>query len=84
MAMVRLFGAFGDMAGWSVREIDAATLGEVRARVAQDDPRLAGRLDHPSTMVILNETIVPRSLRTDDAPVAADDEIAFGPPVSGG
>lgn len=84
MATVKLFGAFGDIAGWSVREIEAATLGEVKAAVAGDDLRLAARLDHPSTLVILNASIIPHSLRTDGSPVTASDELAFGPPVSGG
>lgn len=84
MATVKLFGAFGDLAGWSVREIDAATLGDMKAAIAGDDPRLAGRLDHPSTLVILNAAIIPQHLRADDAPISASDELAFGPPVSGG
>lgn len=84
MATVKLFGAFGDIAGWSVREIEATTLGAVKAIVAADDPRLAERLDHPSTMVILNATVIPYRLRTDGSPVSASDELAFGPPVSGG
>ena len=84
MATVKLFGAFQDMAGWAEREIDVATLGAVKAAVADSDPRLLERLDHPSTLVILNATITPHSLRRDDAPVSTSDEIAFGPPVSGG
>ena len=85
MATVKLFGAFGDMAGWSVREIDASTLGEVKAAiVAGSDGRLAERLEHPGTLVIVNAAVIPFSLRTDGSPVAASDELAFGPPVSGG
>lgn len=84
MATVKLFGAFQDMAGWAGREIDVTTLGAVKAAVAESDPRLRERLDHPSTLVILNAAIIPHSLRCDDAPVAKSDEIAFGPPVSGG
>lgn len=84
MATVKLFGAFGDMAGWSVREIEASTLGEVKAIVAQGDARLAERLEHPGTLVIVNAAVIPFSLRTDGSPVAAADELAFGPPVSGG
>lgn len=84
MARVLLFGAFGDLAGWSEREIVAATLGEIKAQVGVAEPRLAERLDLPSTLVIVNDALVPASLRRDDRPIAAGDEIAFGPPVSGG
>jgi molybdopterin converting factor small subunit len=84
MATVKLFGAFGDMAGWSSRDIDASSLGAIMAAVGAYDPRLADRLDHPSTLVIVNSTIVPHRLRTSEAPVSAGDELAFGPPVSGG
>lgn len=84
MATVKLFGAFGDMAGWSSRTIDVATLGDAKAAVAAEHPRLAERLDHASTMVIVNATIIPHSLRNDASPVVATDEIAFGPPLSGG
>jgi molybdopterin converting factor small subunit len=84
MATVKLFGAFGDIAGWSVREIAAATLGEIKAAVANSDPRLIERLDHPSTLVILNAAVIPFSQRTDGSPILASDEVAFGPPVSGG
>lgn len=84
MALVKLFGAFSDMAGWNERSIDAETLGEVMAVVGADDGRLAERLAHPATLVIVNAAIVPHSLRTPDHPVSAGDELAFGPPVSGG
>lgn len=81
---MKLFGAFGDLAGWSAREVEAATLGEIKAAVANGNTRLAERLDHASTLVILNATIIPFRLRTDAAPISETDEIAFGPPVSGG
>lgn len=84
MATVKLFGAFQDVAGWAEREIDASTLGAVTAAVADSHPGLGDRLAHVSTMVILNAALLPRSLRGDDYAIAASDEIAFGPPVSGG
>lgn len=84
MATVKLFGAFRDMAGWAERDIDADTLGGITATVAQSHPALAERLSHASTLVILNATLLPRSLRGDDQAISASDEIAFGPPVSGG
>lgn len=84
MATVKLFGAFQDLAGWAEREIEASTLGEAMAVVSGSHSGLADRLIHPSTLVILNATLLPRSLRVDDHPLAAFDELAFGPPVSGG
>ncbi|WP_395945904.1 MoaD/ThiS family protein [Brevundimonas sp.] len=84
MATVKLFGAFGDWAGWTERRIEAGTFGALKTALGQMEPRIGERLDHASTMVIFNETILPRSLRPDDQPVRADDEIAFGPPFSGG
>lgn len=84
MATVKLFGAFQDLAGWAEREIDASTLGAIKAAVAESNPRLLERLDHPGALVILNSTIIPHSLRRGDAPVSTSDEVAFGPPVSGG
>ena len=84
MATVKLFGAFQDMAGWSERDIDAATLGEAMAAVADRHERLRERLVHPSTLVILNAALLPRGMRGDDHPITAMDELAFGPPVSGG
>lgn len=84
MATVKLFGAFGDMAGWSTTVIEAVTLGAIKTAVASGDPRLSERLDHPSTLVILNAAIIPHHLRSDDAPISPSDELAFGPPVSGG
>lgn len=84
MAVVKLFGAFRDMAGWAEREIEAPTLGAVMAAVAESHPGLVDRLAHPSTLVIRNAILVPQALRAGDTPILATDEIAFGPPVSGG
>lgn len=84
MATVKLFGAFQDMAGWSERDIDAATLGEAMAAVAKADPRLGERLAHSSTLVILNAALLARGMRGEDHPILTTDELAFGPPVSGG
>jgi molybdopterin converting factor small subunit len=84
MAVVKLFGAFQDRAGWSERVLEVATLGEAVAAIAEEGSELSERLAHRSTLVILNATILPWGQRSDDLPLAADDEIAFGPPVSGG
>jgi sulfur-carrier protein len=84
MATVLLFGAFQDLAGWDERRIDAPTLGALKAAVAEGTPELAARLDRQATLVILNQALMPRSTARDDHPIAASDEVAFGPPVSGG
>lgn len=84
MALVKLFGAFGDWAGWSERRIEADSFGALKSALAALEPRLGERLEHASTMVIINAAILPRSLRPDELSLAADDEVAFGPPFSGG
>lgn len=84
MAVVRLFGTLGDIAGWSEATLEGATLGEIKAATAGDNARLAEHLDHRSTLVILNTTLTPFSLRSEDLPIGPDDEVAFGSPVGGG
>lgn len=84
MAVVKLFGAIGDIAGWSEATLEGATLGEIRAAAAGDNARLAERLDHRTTLVILNAALTPHSLRSDDLTIGPDDEVAFGSPVGGG
>lgn len=84
MAQVTLFGAFQDIAGWRTRRIPAATLGALKAAVAGGDERLSERLAHLSTLVVLNQTISPHGLLADETPLNDDDEVGFGPPVSGG
>jgi molybdopterin converting factor small subunit len=84
MATVKLFGVFRDLAGWSEKEIDLATLGALKATLAEAHPGLSARLDHATTLVIRNALLLRPSERVDDLPLAASDEIAFGPPVSGG
>ncbi|AQR62067.1 hypothetical protein BZG35_10755 [Brevundimonas sp. LM2] len=84
MAVVKLFGTIGDIAGWSEARLDGATLGDIKAAAARDNARLAERLDHPSTLVILNTALTPYSLRSDALAIAPEDEVAFGSPVGGG
>ncbi len=84
MATVKLFGVFRDLAGWSEAEIGVETLGALKARLVADHPGLADRLDQPTTLVIKNALMLHRSERGDALPLQASDEIAFGPPVSGG
>lgn len=84
MAMVKLFGAIGDVAGWAEKAVPGATLGEILAEIANEDERLAEHLGRPSTLVIVDNTLIPHSLRRSDMAIGADDELAFGSPVSGG
>ena len=84
MAVVKLFGTLGDIAGWSEATLDGATLGEIKAAAAGDNGRLAEHLDHRSTLVILNATLIPPSLRCEALKIGDDDEVAFGSPVGGG
>ncbi|MDZ4364042.1 MAG: MoaD/ThiS family protein [Brevundimonas sp.] len=81
---MKLFGTLGDIAGWSEATLDGTTLGEIKAATAGNNALLAEHLDHRSTLVILNTTLTPLSLRNDDLPIASDDEVAFGSPVGGG
>lgn len=84
MAVVKLFGTIGDIAGWSEATFDGATLGQIKAAAAGDNARLAEHLDHRTTLVILNATLTPYSLRSDDLAIGPGDEVAFGSPVGGG
>jgi len=84
MAVVKLFGTIGDIAGWSEATLAGATLGEIKAAAAGDNARLAEHLDHRTTLVILNATLTPFSLRSDDLAIGPEDEVAFGSPVGGG
>lgn len=81
---MKLFGVFRDLAGWSESDIDVPTLGALKARLSDAHPGLSDRLDHPTTLVIKNALLLHRSERGDALPLTASDEIAFGPPVSGG
>jgi molybdopterin synthase catalytic subunit len=69
---VRLFAGLRERAGWSQREIDAATVGEIwRALELGDEP---GGL-----LYAVNKEYAAR-----DRELAAGDEVALIPPVSGG
>ena len=69
---VRLFAGLRERAGWSQREVDAATVGEVwRALELGDEP--------PGLLYAVN-----KEYATADRALADGDEVALIPPVSGG
>ena len=79
MARVLLFGPLRDVAGWREREIDAGSLSALRARMAADDPALGEALEGRGVQAAVGKAVV-----RGDAPLTADDEVAFLPPMSGG
>ncbi len=79
MARVLLFGPLRDLAGWRERELDAASLAELRARLCAEEPALGEALAAPGVQVALNQAIV-----RGDATLPATAEVAFLPPMSGG
>jgi molybdopterin synthase catalytic subunit/molybdopterin converting factor small subunit len=69
---VRLFAGLRERAGWSQREIDAATVGDVwPALELGDEPN--------GLLYAVNQVYAER-----DRPLADGDEVALIPPVSGG
>lgn len=79
MARVLMFGALAACAGWRERTIEAATLSELKALLSSEDAALGERLNGPAVFAVLNKAMI-----RGDHPLAADDEVAFVPPVSGG
>ncbi len=79
MARVLLFGPLRDVAGWREREVEAASLDALRARLAADDPALGEALGGPGVQAAVGKTVV-----RGDAALAAGAEVAFLPPMSGG
>jgi molybdopterin synthase sulfur carrier subunit len=78
MARVLLFGRFADAAGWREREVDAPRLSEL-TRMLAADAQLAEALARPGTQVAVNAAIV-----RGEAELAANDEVAYLPAMSGG
>jgi len=78
---VLLFGKLRDVAGWRERAIEPApaTLAALRAVLAMEAPDLVAALDGPGISAVINRQMV-----RGDHPLAADDEVAFLPPMSGG
>ena len=69
---VRLFAGLRERAGWSSREVDAATVGDVWAAL--------GLGDEPAGLLYA----VNKEYAARDAELADGDEVALIPPVSGG
>jgi molybdopterin synthase catalytic subunit len=69
---VRLFAGLRERAGWSSREVEAATLGDVWAALDLGE-------EPPGLLYALNQEYAERS-----ASLADGDEVAVIPPVSGG
>ena len=69
---VRLFAGLRERAGWSEREVDAETLGDVW-------PALDLGEEPPGLLYAVNKEYAER-----DLPLAEGDEVALIPPVSGG
>jgi molybdopterin synthase sulfur carrier subunit len=78
---VLLFGPLRDVAGWRERTLASPPLSLVglKAALARDDSVLGEALDRPGVQAAVNKAIV-----RGDAPLAADAEVAFLPPMSGG
>ncbi|WP_312144696.1 MoaD/ThiS family protein [Brevundimonas sp.] len=84
MPRVTLYGRFQDLAGWRERSIPASTLSELEAAIAAEAPALVEAIGHPTTQVIVNAELRPRRLLSNVFDLVETDEVAFGPPVSGG
>jgi molybdopterin synthase sulfur carrier subunit len=80
MARVLLFGPLRDLAGWRERAIaPAATLSALRAALSAEDPALGEALARPGVQAAVDKALV-----RGDVALAANAEVAFLPPMSGG
>jgi len=69
---VKVFAGLRERAGWSEREIEAATVADVWAQLGLGD-------EPPGLLYAVNKAYAPR-----DCALADGDEVALIPPVSGG
>jgi molybdopterin synthase sulfur carrier subunit len=78
---VLLFGPLRDVAGWRERTMapPPPSLAALKAALGRDDLALGEALDRPGVQAAVNKAIV-----RGDASLAADAEVAFLPPMSGG
>ncbi len=78
---VRLFGPLSDLAGWRDRIIapPEPSLEALRLRLAGEDATLGEALRRAGVQTAVDQALVRGDMR-----LAADAEIAFLPPMSGG
>jgi molybdopterin synthase sulfur carrier subunit len=79
MARVLLFGPLRDLAGWRERDVDAASIAELRSFLAAEDADLGAALVGKGVQVAVDQAVV-----RGDAVLTARSEVAFLPPMSGG
>ena len=79
MARVLLFGRFRDLAGWREREVEAATLFDLRDVLTAEDADFGAALTGPGVQVAVDQSIV-----RGDVALGPRAEVAFLPPMSGG
>ena len=81
MVRVLLFGRLRDVAGWRERVFDPApaTLGALRALIAETDEALGAALEGPGVRAAID-----RNLALGDEILSPGAEVAFLPPMSGG
>lgn len=79
MARVLLFGRFRDLAGWREREVEAATLFDLRTVLTAEDADFGAALIGPGVQVAVDQAIV-----RGDVALGLRTEVAFLPPMSGG
>ena len=80
MARVLLFGSLCDVAGWRERQIEASSLGELKALLSREDPALGEALSGKGVQVAVEQVVI----RAPDLALEAHAEVAFLPPMSGG
>ncbi len=79
MARVLLFGPLRDLAGWREREVDAASIAELRGVLAAEDADLGAALLGKGVQVAVDQAVV-----RGEVALTARSEVAFLPPMSGG
>lgn len=79
MAKVLLFGPLRDLAGWRARDIDAVSIGALKALLAGEDAALGEALDGKGVQIAVDQAIV-----RGDVALGPKSEVAFLPPMSGG
>ena len=79
MARVLLFGRLSDLAGWREREVAGGSIAAIRALLTSEDAELGAALGASGVQVAVDQAIV-----RGDLSVAANAEVAFLPPMSGG